>query len=183
MSGIIDMLSKPGADEAVQSAMTQAFEALKATGVAQDPRVLAAMDGLTPAQAIGLTREQLQVIYTLGYRKFLAGDYAAAQDVFTYLVGVDPLHTPNIYMAGMVLFAQGHHAVAADMFLMFLALDATNPVGYLRLGDCWLAGGERDRAVEAYKLAVAECANGHGDAQTTDEAKQRLAMATQEMKA
>lgn len=182
MAGFIDMLGKKDLSATMEQAMLLAAETLKTLGMEDHPVVRGVMDGLTPAQAMGLTRDQLDVIYTLAYRKLMAGELTAAEQAFSYLMMVDPLHGPNIYMAGVVQIAQGNPARAEEIFLMFLALDATNPKGYLRLGDCWLAQGMRDKAAEAYRLALAECANGHGDAETAEEARQRMALVKQEVR-
>jgi tetratricopeptide (TPR) repeat protein len=142
----------------------------------KDSRVVAGMrDGLTPAQAMGMTRDELSALYAMGFHKLNAGENAQAQDVFTWLCMIDPLHAPNLYCLGIALQLQGKMVEATDCFLRFLALDATNPVGYLRYGECKLAMGDGKAAREAFELAEAECLNGHGDEITLAEARGRLA--------
>lgn len=141
----------------------------------QDDRIVQGIrDGLTPAQSMGLTRDDLSVLYTLGFQKLNAGDLAAAHDMFLWLALIDPLHAPNFYCFGVTLQMQGKAAEAIDVLLRFLALDATNPVGYLRYGECKLALGDAKAAREAFELAEAECLNGHGDEITLSEARSKL---------
>lgn len=149
----------------------------------QNDRLVTGMrDGLTPAQAIGLTREELSALYALGFQKLNAGDHAKAHDVFLWLVLVDPLHAPNFYCLGVTLQLQGKFAEATEAFLQFLTRDATNPVGYLRYGECKLALGDSTAARDAFELAEAECLNGHGDATTLAEARAKLAALREQVK-
>ncbi len=132
--------------------------------------------GMTQAQAMGLSREDLDVIYAVAFSKLNAGDAQAAWDGFTYLVMIDPIHAPNYYCLGIACMQLGDWDGAENIMLSFLALDATNPVGYLRLGEIFNKRGDRKRALEAIKLAEAECLAGNGDAVTLAEARSTLAL-------
>lgn len=149
-------------------------------GIADKPGVKDLDDGLTRAQSMGLTRDDLDVIYSLGFQKMTGADFKAAEDVFAFLSINDPLHAPNYYCLAVARQAQGKYDEAEMAIYGFLAMDATNPNGYLRLGECRQARGDRGGALEAYKLAEAECRNGHGDAVTLEEARAKRALAEQE---
>lgn len=145
-------------------------------GLKDNPIMQGVMDGLTVAQAMGLTREDLEVLYAVGFQKLNAGDVEAARDMFGYLVMIDPLHAPNHYCLGVVFQKLGQMQTAEAEFVNFLALDATNPAGYLRYGECCQARGAVALAREAYELAEAECRNGHGDEMMIEEARAKLAL-------
>lgn len=164
--------------------MTSEFfdQLIEGIGMKDDRLVAGMRDGLTPAQVIGLTPQELAALYALGFQKLNAGDLARAQDVFLWLTLVDPLHAPHFYCLGVTRQLQGKPAEAAEVFLHFLARDATNPVGYLRYGECKLALGDMAAARDAFDLAVAECRNGHGDDITLAEAQARLATLTEQAK-
>ena len=152
-------------------------------GLPETPVMKDMNDGLTQAQSMGLTRKDLDVIYALGFQKMTGADFKAAEDVFSYLAIIDPLHAPNYYCLAVARQAQGRHDEAEMAIYGFLAMDATNPNGYLRLGECRQARGDRAGAIEAYALAEAECRNGHGDAATLDEARAKRAIAEEEHEA
>lgn len=163
------------------SAMTRAF--VQEAGLADHPTIKDLEMGLTMAQSMGLTRDDLDVIYAMGFQKLTGADFKAAEDVFAYLVMIDPLHAPNHYCLGVSRQAQARHDEAEMAFLGFLAMDATNPVGYLRLGECRQAQGDRKMALEAFSLAEAECLKGHGDTLTLQEARAKRALVDQEQPA
>lgn len=147
---------------------------ITAAGAEDNPILQGMMDGLTGAQAMGLGREDLNAIYAAFFRMLNDKDFAAARDGFTYLVMIDPLHAPNHYCLGVALQGLGRLNDAEGAFIGFLALDATNPDGYLRLGECYQSRGATALAIEAFELAEAECRNGHGDSITLNEARAKL---------
>jgi Flp pilus assembly protein TadD len=149
----------------------------------ENPVVRNMMEGLTLAQSMGLTRDDLEVLYAASFRQLTAGNFAGAVDAFGYLVMIDPLHAPNHYCLGVAWQGMGRIAEAEREFVNFLALDATNPDGYLRLGECYLHRGASDLAQEAFELAEAECRNGHGDDITLNEARAKLALVKKDAKA
>ncbi|PLL11176.1 hypothetical protein C0V75_18015 [Tabrizicola sp. TH137] len=142
----------------------------------ENPIVRDMMEGLTVAQAMGLTRDELEALYAAAFRLLAAGNFAAAVDSFGYLVMIDPLHAPNHYCLGVAWQGMGRIKDAEREFVNFLALDATNPDGYLRLGECYLHRGATALAREAFELAEAECRNGHGDGIALEEARAKLAL-------
>lgn len=155
---------------------------MKDVGAEDNPILQNMMEGLTGAQAMGLDRGDLDALYTVFFQRLNTGDHVAARDGFAYLVMIDPLHAPNHYCLGVAWQAMGRMADAEPQFVTFLALDATNPVGYLRLGECYQHRGATDLAREAFELAEAECLNGHGDAITLAEARAKLVLLNKDIR-
>ena len=153
---------------------------LEGAGLDDNPIFKRMMEGETGAQAMGLSRDELEVLYSLGFGMLSAGDVQKAYDVFFQLVMIDPFEAKNHYCMGVVKQMQGNFKAATEQFVNFLALDATNPQGYLRLGECKLALGQKDVALEAFKIAEIEAARGNGDAETLAEAKGKIALLNME---
>lgn len=153
---------------------------LKESGLDDDPIVQGLKDGNTAAQTLGLGREDLEVLYAMGFNALNNGEPQKAYDTFFQLTMIDPLEAKNYYCVGVSLQMMGEHARAAEMFVNFLGLDATNPDGYLRYGECLLALGETGEAREAFALAEAEAAKGNGDTAALEEAQAKLAMMQEE---
>ena len=65
---------------------------------------------------------------------------------------------------------------AAQMYLQFLGLDATNPMGYLRLGECLLAAKEFSEAQAAFLTAKEFAEEGKGQPGNLEEALKLLAI-------
>lgn len=181
MANPADLFRVDNPDLSKRLASEISHRVIKDLGLDQKPTVKDMNEGLTQAQSMGLTRDDLNVIYTMGFQKLTGADFKAAEDVFVYLSVIDPLHAPNYYCLGVARQAQGRFDDAEMAFYGFLSMDATNPTGYLRLGECKQARGDRDGAREAYALAVAECKNGHGDETTLAEARAKLAFAEKEL--
>ncbi|WP_163850635.1 hypothetical protein [Pseudooceanicola aestuarii] len=138
-------------------------------------------DGNTAAQTLGLTRQDLEVLYAVGFNLLNSGDLTKAEDAFVHLCLIDPLEAKNHYCLGLSRQMAGKPAQAIDNYLNFLALDATNPDGYLRYGECLLATGDRAEALESFRLAAAEAEKVEGQAAALAEARGRIEMLTQEM--
>jgi len=141
-----------------------------------DPLVAGLMAGNTVAQTLGLTAEDLDAIYRLGHQLLIQGDGPGAQTVFFQLVRMDPLEARHHYCLGLSFQMQQRAGLALEAFTNFLALDATNPDGYLRLGECFLATGEPGLALEAFQCAEAEAVKGNGDDISLTEARARIAL-------
>lgn len=132
-------------------------------------------EGQTMAQMLGISRDELEVIYTVGFNLLNNGDLEKAKDVFTQLVMLDGIEAKYQYCLGYVFQQQGDYATAAKMYVNFLALDATNAEGYMRLGECLLASGERPEALECFEIAEAEAARGNGSEATLALARRNIA--------
>lgn len=152
-------------------------EFLKETGLEDNPLVKEMQAGQTAAQAMGLSRDDMEVLYAAAFNQLNAGDFAKAEDLFTYMCMIDPLQAKNHYCLGMARQMGGKHAEAAPIYINFLALDATNPHGYLRYGECMMATGERTEALEAFRLALAEAETDNRDPAAAEEARSKLALA------
>lgn len=133
----------------------------------KDSHVLKLMreEGLTLAEAIDMPKEQLEAVYALGHQQLVAGDSKKAQDTFMQLIQFDPMDERYIYCFGVACQMNGKYAEAAKVFVQFLARDATNPEGYLRLGECFMHSGELENAREVFDLAgaLAEGKPQHAD--------------------
>lgn len=123
----------------------------------------ATRDGLSLGDVLGVSKEQKQALLDLGCGLAQAGQLEKACDVLLRLVQLDPLEERAIYALGTVCQTRGELHKAAQLYLQFLALDATNPIGYLRLGECLLAAKEFAQARAAILTArdLAEDGKGH----------------------
>lgn len=159
---------------------TMLGDVLKAADLEDDRIVEGFMAGNTAAQTIGLSREELEILYAAGFNFLNQGDLKKAQDTFVTLTMIDPLEAKNHYCLGLSYQLQGNQKLAADMYINFLALDATNPDGYLRYGECLMALGEKAEARDAFEIALAEAEKGNGGPGSKAEAQAKLAILTGE---
>ena len=171
-----EMLEDPKIQQALKDAGELAAEALKQNGLDQDPVLQRVMGGETIAQARGLSREDLEIIYGMGFTLITSGELDKAEDVFITLCFMDQLVAKNHYCLGVVRQMKQQWQMACDDFIRFLALDATNPEGYLRIGECKVALGEKDEAKEYFRLALLEAEQGNGPDDAVEQAQAALAL-------
>lgn len=133
------------------------------------------MEGLTPATMAGIDRQEIDALLALGGKYLQAGQLDQAKEWLGMAATLDPFEERASYMLGVACQMRGEYRDAARMYVKFLALDATNPQGYLRLGECLLANGEQDKARACFELADDLCGKGHGSAGARDHARHMLA--------
>lgn len=133
-------------------------------------------DGLALGDVLGITREQKAALLDLGCRLLQLGETDKAFDVLLRLNQLDPLEERAIYALGVACQTRGDVQKAAQMYLQFLALDATNPMGYLRLGECLLAAREYREAFAAFETASEFARQGKGQPGNLQEALRMLAV-------
>lgn len=131
-------------------------------------------DGTSLGDALGVTKEQKAALLDLGCRLAQMRQLDKATDVLLRLVQLDPLEERAFYALGVVCQMRGELHKAAQMFLQFLALDATNPIGYLRLGECLLRAGEHAEAYSAFVVAKEFADEGKGQPGNAEEARRML---------
>lgn len=132
-------------------------------------------DGTSVGDALGITRDQKQALLDLGCRLIQVGELEKATDVLLRLNQYDPLMEPALYALGVICQMRGELQKAAFMYTQFLALDATNPMGYLRVGECLIAAGEFSEARATLEMAKLFAAEGKGQPGNLAEAETLLA--------
>lgn len=138
--------------------------------------VEATKDGSTIGDVLGITKEQKAALLSLGCRLLQVGQTDKAIDVLMRLNMLDPLEERAYYALGVACQTKGELNKAAQMYIQFLALDATNPIGYLRLGECLLAAKEYAEAHGAFLTAKEFAAEGKGEPGNLAEAERMLAI-------
>jgi tetratricopeptide (TPR) repeat protein len=131
-------------------------------------------EGMSLADILDITQEERDAMFVQGAQLIQHGELRKARDVLSLLYHLEPLDARVIYALAMTFQLEGDLARAAKLYVQFLALDATNADGSLRLGECHLAAKEFDTAAGCFRVAIAECDRGHGNAATRARAVQLL---------
>jgi tetratricopeptide (TPR) repeat protein len=134
----------------------------------------ATKDGRSLGDVLGITKEQKAALLDFGCRLIQVGQLDKATDVLLRLNQLDPLEERAMYALGVICQTRGELNKAAQMYLQFLALDATNPIGYLRLGECLIAAKEFDEAYAAIITAHDFAQEGKGQPGNLKEALKLL---------
>ena len=128
-------------------------------------------EGMSLAQILDISTPQLDALFIEGTRLIQAGETRKARDLLTGLYQLDPLTARTIYALALTVQLEGEHEKAGKLYIQFLALDATNVEGYLRLGECFLANGEVQHAIDSFGTAINLAKAGHGTAAHIEHAK------------
>lgn len=119
-------------------------------------------EGLSLADVFSITKEERAAVLLLACRKLQAGDIAGAKPLLTQLVQLEPTDAGAIYALAVAHQASGDPVLAGKLYVHAIAFDATNPDGYLRLGECLLANREIEAARGCFEGAKVLANAGHG---------------------
>ena len=110
--------------------------------------------GLTPAQLAGITPEELEAVYALGYADLQAGRLEEALERMAFLVQQDPWERRYHIAFAYCLQQAGQWESAGRFYAQALLMDATDAGCAVRAAECLEAMGALDEAREAYEAAV-----------------------------
>ena len=124
-----------------------------ATSATQDQIAAAARafleDATTLGELKGISRQELEAVYSLGFTHYRTGRYEDAAKLFQFLVLFDHLN-PKYWLAlGAVqqVAKDFKGAVASYAYASFLDLE--NPKPQLHAAECFLALGDKENALSS----------------------------------
>lgn len=162
---IIDLampvLGQVEADSELSPLQKQAWEHLK--------------EGLPLAMLYGITKEEREAVLAHCLNLVREGKTEEARKHLIQLFILYPYDGRVLYTAGVTLQMEGDIAAAAKMFVQATAMDATNPEGYLRLGECFLSSREYENAAGSFGAAQDLCERGYGSERIANYANKMLA--------
>ena len=106
-------------------------------------------DGATLKEARGITNEELEAVYSLGFGYYSTGRFDDAQKLFQFLVLFDHLNTKYWFALGAVQQAQKDYQKAIASYGYSSFLDLENPKPQYHAAECYLALGDKANAASA----------------------------------
>lgn len=111
-------------------------------------------NGSTLADIKGLSNDELEAVYTVGYNLYTGGKFDEAVKVFQFLCFFSHL-TKKYWMAlGGCWHMLKEHAKAVEAYSVAGMLDISDPRPASLAADSHLALGNRDAAISGYTAAV-----------------------------
>lgn len=102
----------------------------------------------------GLSDEELETVYALGYNFFTYGKYAAAKDVFLHLKTLAP-YTAHYWRAlGAVNQQLKDYDKAISAYDMAVKYDENDLVSYVYRGESQILAGKPENGIEDWKTVV-----------------------------
>jgi type III secretion system low calcium response chaperone LcrH/SycD len=102
----------------------------------------------------GITDEEMETIYALGYNYFTLGSYEAAREIFIGLTAYAP-YTAHYWRAlGAVNQQLKDYLEAIAAYDMAIANDETDVVSYMYRGESQLLSDNLDAAIQDFEQVV-----------------------------
>ena len=117
-------------------------------------------DGATLKEVRGITNDELEAVYSLGFGYYTTGRFADAQKLFEFLVLFDHLSTKYWFALGAVQQAQKDYQKAIASYGYSSFLDLENPKPQYHAAECYLALGDKANAASAIMALEEYCPTG-----------------------
>jgi len=114
-------------------------------------------ENATLGELKGISPEELEAVYSLGFNYYRTGKYEEAYKIFQFLVLFDHLNAKYWLAVGAVqqVMRDWKGAVASYGYASFL--DLSNPKPQLHAAECFLAMGDRENAESALAALERYC--------------------------
>jgi type III secretion system low calcium response chaperone LcrH/SycD len=111
-------------------------------------------NGKTLADVRGMTPEELETVYAMGFNAYNGGRYEQALTSFQFLVYFDHMEKKYWRALGSTLQMMKRFDKAVDAYGFATLLDSTDPRTPLQAADCHLALGNREEALSGLNAAI-----------------------------
>jgi type III secretion system low calcium response chaperone LcrH/SycD len=105
--------------------------------------------GATMKEVKGITNDELEAVYSLGFGYYNTGKFDDAQKLFEFLVLFDHLNTKYWFALGAVQQARKDFQKAIASYGYSSFLDLENPKPQFHAAECYLALGDKANAASA----------------------------------
>ena len=106
-------------------------------------------DGATLKEVKGITNDELEAVYSLGFGYYRTGKFDEAEKLFQFLVLFDHLSSKYWFALGAVQQAQKDYEKAIASYGYSSFLDLENPKPQFHAAECCLALGDKANAASA----------------------------------
>jgi len=114
-------------------------------------------EGKTPKEAMGLSDDYIEGMYSFAYRLYTMGKYDQALQLFRLMVMLNPMESR--YLLGL---AACYHMLkdfdnASSSYMLCSILDPADPVPYYHASDCFLQLEDLPMAYDSLRLCIIQC--------------------------
>ena len=106
-------------------------------------------DGATLKEVRGITNDELEAVYSLGFGYYNTGKFDDAQKLFEFLVLFDHLNAKYWFALGAVQQAEKMFDKAVSSYGYSSFLDLENPKPQYHAAECFIAMGDKGNAASA----------------------------------
>ena len=117
-------------------------------------------NGATMKEVRGITNDELEAVYSLGFGYYNTGKFEDAQKLFEFLVLFDHLSSKYWFALGAVQQARKDFQKAIASYGYASFLDLENPKPQFHAAECYLALGDKGNAASAIMALEEYCPKG-----------------------
>ena len=114
-------------------------------------------DGATLKEVKGITNDELEAVYSLGFGYYRTGKFDEAEKLFQFLVLFDHLSSKYWFALGAVQQAKKMFDKAVSSYGYSSFLDLENPKPQFHAAECLLAMGDKGNAASAIMALEQYC--------------------------
>lgn len=111
-------------------------------------------ENLTPKQAMGISNEMMEAIYSFGYRLYNNGKYQQAAPVFRLLVMLEPGQGKYLMGLAACFHMSKEYQNAATTYSLCGLIDLNDPLPYYHASDCYFQLGQKELAVKSLAISI-----------------------------
>ncbi len=110
--------------------------------------------GQLPQQAIGLSDDAMEAIYSHAYRLYNSGRFKDSQTLFQFMMMLNPLEKKYALGSAASFHMMKDYPRATSVYALCAALDPTDPMNFYYASDCYLQMGKIEHALATLKTAM-----------------------------
>ena len=122
-----------------------------------------ANDFATMRELKGISKAEMEAVYSVGYNMYRTGRYDDAEKIFRFLVLFDHLEPKYWLGVGAIQQVRKDYQSAISSYGYASFLDLTNPKPQLHAAECFLAMGDKVNAASALTALYKYCPDASTD--------------------
>lgn len=111
--------------------------------------------GKIPQEAMGLSGEMVEVIYSHAYRLYNTGRYNEAGQLFRLLIVLNPSESKYTLGLAACQHMMKEYRNAATTYALCSMIDPDSPIPFYHASDCYVKLNDKDSAIAALEVTVA----------------------------
>ena len=113
--------------------------------------------GMLPKDAMGLSNEMVEGIYSYAYRLYNTGKYEPASQLFRLLIMLNPTEAKYLMGLAACFHMEKDWEQAGVTYILCSLIDLKSPVYHYHASDCYQQQGQKDMAINALEACIGRC--------------------------
>lgn len=115
--------------------------------------------GMSPYEAMGLSKEMMESFYSFGYRMYNTGQYDQATQLFRLLILLDPTNPKYLFGLAACFHMEKDFENAASTYIVCSLIDLNDPIPHYHASDCYINLKKYNLAIDALNVSLQRMEN------------------------